>query len=408
VPYAVAVQRWNYEAAVWINQPQNALPEWVNLFRRHDLPRSLALSSQADPALKTVTPLSPDVKEIILAFTFDYPYGGFPQDLVLDLNPRQAAKLPFVSLSWHTPDGREYDLGAYNFDAPLRLFFDQNVKLPRELAGTIPQESLFADPGAPRRALPGTYTLRAEGLVFEADADLEGAFRLTGQVFGWAGTDYQRRDVLLALAWGAPVALAFGLLGAVGTTLLTVLVAAAGAWFGGWVDGLVQRLTEINLILPVFPILLIVYNFYANSLWIVLGVVVLIGIFGNAVKTYRAIFLQAKEAPYVEAARAYGASDLRVIAFYLLPRVGSVILPQLILTVPTYVYLEATLAFLNMSDPVLPTWGKLIQAAIVNGGLTGAYHTLLLPAGLAFLTASAFLLIGYALERVLNPRLADH
>jgi peptide/nickel transport system permease protein len=408
VPYPVAVRRWNHEAAVWINQPQSALPEWANLFRRHDLPRSLFLSSRADPAHKTVTPLSEDVKEIILTFDFDYPYGGFPEGLLLDLFPRQETKRPFVALTWLTPDGREYSLGEYSFDRPLRLFFDQNLKLPRELAGTMPQESLFTDPAAREQALPGRYQLRVEGLVFEADADLEAEFRLTGRVFGWAGTDFQRRDMLLALAWGAPVALAFGLLGAVGTTLLTVLVAATGAWFGGWVDGVVQRLTEINLILPVFPILLILYNFHAKSLWVLLGAVVLLGIFGNAVKTYRAVFLQAKEAPYVEAARAYGASDLRIISHYLIPRILPVVVPQLILTVPTFVYLEATLAFLNMSDPVLPTWGKLIQAGIVNGGLTGASHTLLFPAGLAFLTASAFLLVGYALERVLNPRLAEH
>jgi peptide/nickel transport system permease protein len=408
VPYPEAVRLWNHDSAVWATRPQKALPEWINLFRQEDLPRSLTLSSQADPALKTVTALSDDVKEIVLTFAFDYPYAGFPQALVLNIDPQFAAKRPFVSLAWLTPDGRELSLGDFSFDRPQNLIFAQSLKLPRELAGTAPEVSLFTDPGAPtRRALPGRYTLRVEGLVFEAAADLDAEFRLFGQVYGWAGTDHQRRDTLLALAWGAPVALAFGLLGAVATTFLTVLVAAAGAWFGGWVDGLAQRLTEINLILPAFPILLILYNFYTKSLWVLLGVVVLLGIFGSALKTYRAAFLQIKEAPYVEAARAYGASDLRLIGHYLVPRILPLLIPQLILTVPTYVYLEATLAFLNMSDPLLPTWGKLIQGSIANGGLTTAPHTLLLPAGILLLTAGAFMLVGYALERVLNPRLAD-
>jgi peptide/nickel transport system permease protein len=61
---------------------------------------------------------------------------------------------------------------------------------------------------------------------------------------------------MVALLWGTPVALAFGFLAAVGSTLTTLLIAAIGVWFGRWVDAVIQRITEVNAILPVLPILL--------------------------------------------------------------------------------------------------------------------------------------------------------
>jgi peptide/nickel transport system permease protein len=151
--------------------------------------------------------------------------------------------------------------------------------------------------------------------------------------------------------------------------------------------------------------MLIVYSFYAKNVWALLGIAILLGIFGSAVKTYRAAFLQVKEAPYVEAARSYGASDWRIIFRYLVPRILPVLVPQMVLTIPSFVFLEATLAFLNMSDPQLPTWGKLIQAGMANGALDGPIHTVVLPVAALLLTSIGFLLVGYSLERVLNPRL---
>jgi peptide/nickel transport system permease protein len=386
--------------------PPNAFPEWTNLFRAVDLPKSYVLDSASPAIVKTVEDLGQDVKRITMVYPVDYPYTGFPQSMELAVNPIFTAKLPFLSILWHTPDGREVSLGEFILDAPRTLDFSEGTRdLERFLAGRDPKVALFEDPARPGTALPGAYELRVEALVFEADGEMEARLAVYGQVSGWAGTDHRRRDVGLALLWGAPVALAIGVAGALGTSLLTMLVAAAGAWYGGRLDGLVQRLTEVNLVLPAFPIMLIVYNFYAKSVWALLGIAILLGIFGSAVKTYRAAFLQVKEAPYVEAARSYGASDWRIIFRYLVPRILPVLVPQMVLTIPSYVFLEATLAFLNMSDPQLPTWGKLIQAGLANGGLDGPIHTILLPVGALLLTSLGFLLIGYSLERVLNPRM---
>jgi len=406
VPYREAIRLWNQDNTVWMGNPPNAFPEWINLFRAVDLPASYVLDSASPDVSRTVEDLGQDVTRIHLVFPIDYPYTGFPDAVELAVNPIFTAKLPFLAVTWLTPAGREVSLGEFILDAPRTLDFSEGTRdLERFLAGREPQKALFEDPARPGTALPGAYELHLEALMFEPGGDMQARLNVNGQVAGWAGTDHRRRDVGLALLWGAPVALAIGVAGALGTSLLTMLVAAAGAWFGGRVDGLVQRLTEVNLVLPAFPIMLIVYNFYAKSVWALLGIAILLGIFGSAVKTYRAAFLQVKEAPYVEAARSYGASDWRIIFRYLVPRILPVLVPQMVLTIPSYVFLEATLAFLNMSDPQLPTWGKLIQAGMANGALDGPIHTIGLPVAALLLTSIGFLLLGYSLGRVLNPRL---
>jgi peptide/nickel transport system permease protein len=82
-------------------------------------------------------------------------------------------------------------------------------------------------------------------------------------------------------------------------------------------------------------------------------------------------------------------------------------IPQLVILVPSYVYLESALAFLGLSDPELPTWGKLVQLAL-STNLTGeTYHLVLQPVIILFVTGFAFALVGYALERILNPQLRE-
>jgi len=131
-----------------------------------------------------------------------------------------------------------------------------------------------------------------------------------------------------------------------------------------------------------------------------------LSIFGAAIKNYRSIFMQIKESPYVEAARAYGAKDGRIIVRYLVPRIIPMLIPALVTLIPGYVFLEASLAVLGLGDPVLPTWGKVINDAQANGALfQGYYYWVLEPAVLLMITGLAFALVGFALDRIFNPRL---
>jgi peptide/nickel transport system permease protein len=408
IPYDEMIELWRGSEDVWSQNPKNAAPAWVNLFRKDDLPSSIILNSRDGTASKSAMAVSEEMTEITISFLFDFPYGGFPQDLAVYVDAQYDEKWPLLSLTWLTPDGREIEIATSSIHSSYTYYLSQDERLRRRLDGQLPMHALFADPAAEMPVpLKGTYELRASTFVFEEDADVDAEFVLHGRVYGLAGTDHRRRDLMLPLLWGMPVALCFGLLAAVGTSVSTMVIAAVGTWFGGWVDSLVQRIAEVNMILPFLPVSLMIYTLYSKSFWVILGVTVLLSIFGNAIKNYRAIFLQVKEASYIEAARAYGAGGWRIVFRYLIPRIIPVLAPRLVILVPGYVFLEATLAFLGVSDPVLPTWGKLIVEGLSYGLHREAYHLVLEPLTLLLLVGLAFVMLGLALERIFDPRLRE-
>jgi peptide/nickel transport system permease protein len=243
-------------------------------------------------------------------------------------------------------------------------------------------------------------------LFFESRGELDAELLLLGKVYGLAGTDYLRRDLIVPLLWGMPFALLFGLLGATLTTLVSMILAASGVWFGGWVDSLIQRLTEANMVLPILAISVLAYALLGIDIWVILAVIVLLNVFGSPTKTFRSAFLQVKQAPYIEAARAYGASNRRIIFHYLIPRIIPVLVPQLITLIPGFIFLEATLGIFNIKSDY-PTWGRTIYQGLTEGALFGSRYWVLEPLALLLLTGVAFAMMGYALDRILTPRLAE-
>ncbi len=409
IPYEEAVRLWRGEEETWYNSPKTAAPKWVNWFRKEKLPETLVINSAEDGYPKTIEAGENGVTEISWSYVFDFEYDQFPDEISLFFKSTFQEKLPHVELIWVTPDGREIRMDTFSIERSKTYRASLDTKLMRRLRSDYPQIALFADPESPEDApqpLRGTYELQVHAIVFEENSDLDAEFVMYGRVAGWAGTDHRRRDLSIALLWGTPIALSFGLVAAVGTTISTMIIAAFGVWFGGWMDELIQRITEVNLILPTLPILIMVGPFYSRSLWLRLGVIILLSIFGGGIKTYRAIFLQVKESPYIEAAQAYGAGNFRIVFNYLIPRIIPLLLPQFVTLVPAFVFYEAALAVLGLGDPILPTWGKVINEANVNGALhVGQYYWVLEPSFLLMLTGLAFAMVGYSLDRVFNPRL---
>jgi peptide/nickel transport system permease protein len=408
-PYKQTTKIWRGDNFVWLENPVYAQPVWVNWFRKDDLPESIILNSRDPAAGKTETLVSKDMREITFSFAFDYRSYSFPQELNLFFEATYNEKKPLVNLVWSTPDGREIDLGNYSVTNSQANYLFLDERLINKFKSNLVDQGLFGDPNSQKPvALQGPYQLKVTAFVFEENSDVNVKFVLYGKVWGPAGTDGKRRDVLIGLLWGTPIALSFGLLAALFTTITTLVISAVGVWFGGWVDGLIQRLTEINMILPLFPALLLIYTLYSKSFWVLLGVTVLLSIFGSGIKNFRSLFIQIKELPYFEVARAYGASDWRIIFRYLIPRIGAIIIPQLVILVPSYVFLEAGLAVLGLYDPLTPpTWGQLVMDGLTKGIGQGAMHLALEPAFLLLLTGYAFLLLGISLERVFEPRLRE-
>jgi peptide/nickel transport system permease protein len=408
IPYEDAIRLWRASEADWQDVPRNARPIWFNHFSRTKQPVTVVIDSRSDEVERIVEQVG-NLTLITLNYRFDFPYDAFPHEPIIYFYPQYQERALHVNMSWLTPDGREIRLGQLSPRSNQRYRFSEDSRLMRRLNRVEPQIGLFADPESEEATpLKGEYLLQLEATLFEEEASFDAKFILHGTVYGWAGTDNRRRDLSIALLWGTPIALSFGLLAAFSTTFLTMVIAAAGAWRGGWLDGLIQRITEMNMVIPMFPILAMFTAFFSLRIWEVLGIAILLSIFGSAVKTYRALFLQVKESPYIEAAQAYGTGHLRIILYYLTPRVLPVLIPQIMILVPTYVFLEAGLAFLGLSDLYLPTWGKVINEAHIHSALLqGQFYWILQPAFLLMLTAFGFAMLGFSLDRIFNPRLRD-
>lgn len=406
IPYDEAIRLWRGGEEVWYQNPKFAPPAWTNFFSSKKLPLSFDVKTTDGGMTKHITAGDNDTSTIDINYSFDFSYDGYPQEMILYFTSTYQEKQPFASISWITPDGRKIKIGNTGITQKFTYRFSQDKRLQSQFDGDA-ISGLFTD-FQTNKPLKGTYQLLITVTTFEKGSDVDADFVFHGQVYGLAGTDQARRDLMVPLLWGTPIALIFGLLASVATLVVTLIIATIGTWYGGWVDALIQRITEINLVLPFLSILIMVATFFSRSIWLMLGVTVLLSIFTGSIKQYRAQLLQLKESMYIEAARAYGASDTRIIFQYLIPRMIPLLIPSLVLSVPTFVFLEATLALLGLGDPVLPTWGKIINDAETNGALyKGYYYWILEPATLLMVTGLGFAVLGFALDRIFNPRLRD-
>jgi len=220
------------------------------------------------------------------------------------------------------------------------------------------------------------------------------------------GTDAYGRSMVAVTIWGARISLLVGLLAtamSVGIGSVTGLVAGH---FRGWVSTVLMRVTDWFLVLPTLVLAAALASVLHRG---VLTVVVAIGLtaWPATARLVRAQTLTLEARPYVERAKALGAGDWHVMRRHVLPNLAPLILAQTTLSVSAAILMEATLAFLGLSDPTKLSWGTTLQLAQQVGAVSAGDWWILLPPGLAIVVvALAFTLCGRALESILNPRLA--
>lgn len=464
-PFEEAIRIWN-SPAYWEDYPKFASPAWISLFTgRKEIEGSIILdSTMVNPdncdiyvnethniancgwlykEAKVVQRAGRSLLTVNINFTLNYDYDVMPSagDYRLIVNTRDRV---FYYLSVVKPNGLELliDRGQTitNFRGALiappegispiqRRYIElinatYGVQLdPAKIARIDPVILIFVDDDLfvkryvetngsvlEIKPLKGTYVFkfyRVETVDINATIDLKIVFH--GTVYGVAGTDKQGRDLFMAIAWGTPIAIAFGLTASVVTSLLTMIIAAISAWYAGALDNFIQRVNEIFMIIPFLPTVIMIYLFYGLTLWTLLLVIIPLSVLGGGgLKTMRAMFFQIKEMGYIEAARAYGASNARIIFRYMVPRVIPVLIPSIVTAIPSFVFLEAALAILGIVDPRLITWGKVLQEAYAAAALQGGYyHWILAPAISLFLLSIAFASIGFTLDKIFNPRLRE-
>ena len=168
-----------------------------------------------------------------------------------------------------------------------------------------------------------------------------------------------------------------------------------------------MRVTEWFLVIPFLPLAIVLATILGAS---IVNIIIVIGItsWPGTARLVRAQVLTLKERPYVERSRAFGAGSGHLMARHILPNVSPLILANLTLTVPIAILSETALAFLGLGDPLRPSWGKMLDDAFSSGALTRNAWWYYLPPGLCILfVVLSFVLIGQALEEILDPRLKE-
>jgi peptide/nickel transport system permease protein len=238
----------------------------------------------------------------------------------------------------------------------------------------------------------------------------EGPFKITGgrlkppSADHWLGTDHLGRDVLAGVLYGARTSLLVGLLSVAMALAIGIVVGAVSGYYGGRIDDLLMRLTEVFQVMPRFFLALFVVAIFGANLW---GIIFVIGILNWAeiARLIRAEFLSMKERPFVVAARAYGARDLQIIAREILPNAMSPVIVAGSLQVASAVLLEAALSFLGVGDPNAMSLGTMLNTA--QQYLRYAWWTATFPGVAICLLTLGIALVSDGLNDALNPRLKE-
>jgi peptide/nickel transport system permease protein len=221
------------------------------------------------------------------------------------------------------------------------------------------------------------------------------------------------QDQLARILQGGRVSLTVGVASMAVAILLGTLIGAIAGFYGGVVDGILMRITDLFLALPQLPLLLLIVYLFRESMKQLAGaelgvfilIVLLIGGLNwmSVARLVRANFLKLREMEFVSAARAIGAQPIRLIWIHLFPNVLSVIIVAATLAVGNAIITESTLSFLGLGfPPDVPTWGRMLFEA--KDYLETSPHMAIFPGLAIFLTVLSINYIGDGLRDAFDPK----
>ena len=222
----------------------------------------------------------------------------------------------------------------------------------------------------------------------------------------WFGTDIQGRDVWARLVYGARVSLAVGLVSQTIALTLGVALGLVAGYYGRWADEVIMRLADVTLAFPTLLLLIALVAALQPSLTVVFLTIGVVGWAGMA-RLVRGQVLVVRELEFVQAERALGARDMRILVLHVLPSVIAPVVIAATLGVAGAIMAESSLSFLGLGvQPPTPSWGSMIADGRDLYQLRHAPWTSVFP-GLAIGAAVlGFNLLGDALRDALDPRAA--
>jgi peptide/nickel transport system permease protein len=223
----------------------------------------------------------------------------------------------------------------------------------------------------------------------------------------WLGTTTIGQDIFHQLVDGTRLSVLIGFTCGLLATVFAVVIGVSGGYFGGWIDELLSLVTNVFLVIPQLPLIIVLAALVPAGR----GpgtVIIVISVTGWAwgARVMRSVTLTLRQRDYVQAARVGGESTLRVIFYEIVPNMGAIIATNFIFATIAAILTEATLEFLGLSDLTQVSWGTMLYWAQNNDALLGGHWAWFVPPGFCIaLLCTSLALINYGIDSIVNPRL---
>ena len=408
-------KEWNNPAS-WITYPKVAIPVWVNLFLSEKIPEHKILESP-----HVIHKESGKVFLTSHQFGISFDYDDFPRDFIYEFSAKYSGA-PILQMSVIRPDGVKLDLVSMSLPSSNsgtthseRIFSTDEMIRKKLLLHSdlfafpldkISSEDIVFSKLKENKPLKGNYVFGVNLYGIDSESDIpESKMIIGGKAFGAMGTDELRRDLSIGLLWGTPLALFIGLVVAIASVIMGLLYGVYAGYRGKKTDEVMMRFNDVIYALPALPFLIILSVTISNSIFLLVGFLMVFGWVGVA-KVSRSMALQIKTKGYVEAAKMMGQKNSRIIMRHILPQLLPYAFASIAISVPAAITTEAGLSFLGLGDPSFPTWGQILHDANVYGASARGLWWWIMPPGIMIaITGLAFVFIGNALDAIANPKL---
>ena len=358
----------------------------------------------------------PSTADIKISKTFSWDYSSPPKRFRSDLSFK-AEGLEGTSLNIRLvlidAKGEEYVLWQRDISSDtIWTYPEYKVDSYSIKVKMLFPEGVFADPAHKIFSRAGDYEFYFKASFDDIDLDSKATtclyvddmnIELMGTCYGLLGTDQWGRDVYSQLAHGTKTSLLVGLLSAFISVSIGLVVGLFAGFTGGLVDEVSMRFADMLLVIPFLPLLLILIAILGQSVLNIILIISLLGWMGFS-RTVRSQVLSLKERAFIEAARAAGGSTTHITIRHILPNVMGLVYVSLATSVPAAITAEAALSFLGLGDPSIMSWGQMLHDIVYYAAIKELYWVV--PPGLCIaLLAVSFVMMGFSLDEILNPRL---
>lgn len=408
-------KEWN-NPEKWISYPKVAIPVWINLFLSEKIPEHKILDKP-----NIYKDMSDDIGITAHQFDINFAYDDFPNDFIYEFSAEYSGT-PLLQIDVIRPDGVQLKLLSTSLpysDTKLvhseRIFstddaIKRNLNLQSEKFAfsldNLSSEDIVFSKTENHQPLKGDYIF----LIKMYGDNLENQISksqliIGGKAFGVMGTDELRRDLAVGLLWGTPLALFIGLTVAIASVIMGLIYGVYAGYKGKKTDETMMRFNDVIYALPALPFLIILSVTISNSIFVMIGFLMLFGWVGVA-KVARSMALQIKTRGYVNAANMMGQKDSKIVLRHILPQLLPFAFASIAISVPAAITTEAGLSFLGLGDPSFPTWGQILHDSNIYGAASRGLWWWIMPPGVMIsITGLAFVFIGNSLDAIVNPKL---